>query len=301
MYGVQGLAYGGGWPERMLLSATGAGAGAAIVLLVLTLALAAGLAVFANALELFDRRVYLPALLLPMFLAVAFAQRWLDGAMLSIPLVLWAHYRAASATGNSQVYGAFFEAGLLVGVAAFIWLPAGFFVVSIIAAMNVSRAFDWREQVLVFFGLGVVLWLTMGVGALLDTALWSWGSVLRPHAWAMPAPGKVYITALAVLVLPWLLLATRTAINLDKRSIMRQRNARASFFAFTMACGALIGAEMVLNGAFPPVLAAVPLAVWCSYALVHVRRAWLAEVVVMALWALGLWAQWYMPANFAIP
>ena len=89
------------------------------------------------------------------------------------------------------------------------------------------------------------------------------------------------------------LVAVPVLAGVYQRSVMREKNARASFLAFAFACLLLLGFAAVLGHALPAVLVACPLAVVLSYPLQVTRRLWLAELAVYALLVAAVAGPWW--------
>jgi hypothetical protein len=260
--------------------------------------LVAGLSVQLNALanntDMVDRRNHLTALLFALLLAAFDRTALLDPALLGMPLVLLALYRTWSVSGRSGARGELFDAGVLIGLAALFYLPYLFLVVVVWASVSVMRPFDWREYVLPALGAVVVIFLCWGVLHLSGHTPWTplftiadLGRALEP----IPSPrGQRWLVN--ALLLPLLLVAIYKFTGSFQRSIMRVRNVRSSFLALCAATAVIMGGVWALNGAFPPVLLAVPFAVVVSHAFMGERHGWLSGSSMVALFALAMWVQW---------
>lgn len=263
---------------------------------VLSSLVAVQLAFLANNAELLGRRNHLPALLFLLLLATLgdgtpFEPMGAGGAMAGMPLVVRAMARTLSISNAGKALAALFDAGILLGLATLFYLPYAFLLAAVWAAVSVIRPFAWRDHLVPLLGLLVILYLAWAVLLLLDhhwepffTVVQGLRPVQAPHrAWEW-----IFIPLLTLLVGA----ALPAYASTYARGVMREKNLRASFMAFFAGSGVVIVFVHVLDGSFPAVLLAAPMAVFCSHALLGTKRAWLSEGAVLLLLALGLWSQW---------
>ena len=247
-----------------------------------------------NESDLFVRRNHLPALLLPLILAL-FPQGLVpDPQLAGMPFVLWAMRRLWATQSDTRMLGPLFDAGLLIGLAAMFYLPYAFLVVVLWSSLAVMRPFHWREYVVPLLGLTLMLFLLWGALHVFAPGVWdpsaSWRPANPPAKLAAPHWLRgVLLSALAVIFLAsgGFVFAAGYA-----RGIMREKNTRASFLAFTFTCGLLALFNWLVEGRVPPVLVAVPVAVFLSWPLLQAKRIAWAEVGVIAIIALGAWGRW---------
>lgn len=268
------------------------------VFTVLSFLLVAGLSLqlnfTVNESELFERRNHLPALLLPLLLSL-FPQGLVpDPTLAGMPFVLWAMRRLWATQGDARILGPLFDAGLLIGLAAVFYLPYAFLVVVLWSSLAVMRPFHWREYLLLLLGLVLMFFLIWGALHLLAPGVWnpsaSWRPAIAPAKLTAPHWLRgVLLTALAFifLVSGGFVFAAGYA-----RGIMREKNTRASFLAFTFTCGLLALFNWFVEGRVSPVLVAAPVAVFLSWPLLQARRIAWAELGVIAIIALGAWGRW---------
>ncbi|MBP7409236.1 MAG: hypothetical protein KA941_10800 [Flavobacteriales bacterium] len=269
------------WPRHLL----------AILLVV---ALAVQLTSVVNGLELMDRRNHLVALLFPVLLAGLGGVSIYEPALLGMPLVLFALRRTWSISNTGGVLGVLFDSGFLLGIASLCYLPYAFVLVVVWASVSVIRPFAWREYILPTLGLALVFYLAWAMLNLMDRTPWQpLLTITRFNATAAtmlhPTAARAGFWSITGLVLLVAIMAFFTGYA---RSVMRGKNLRSSFLAFTTALGVLAVLLGFLNRGFPSVLAATPLAVLCSYALLTPKRPWLAEVSVLLMVGLALWVRW---------
>ncbi len=247
-----------------------------------------------NESELFERRNHLPALLLPLLLSL-FPQGLVpDPALAGTPFVLWAMRRLWATQGDARILGPLFDAGLLIGLAAVFYLPYAFLVVVLWSSLAVMRPFHWREYLVPLLGLVLMFFLVWGTLHVFAPGLWnpsaSWRPAVPPAKLSPPHWLRgVLLSALALifLVSGGVVFAAGYA-----RGIMRQKNTRASFLAFTFSCALLALFNWFVEGRVPPVLVAVPVAVFLSWPLLQARRITWAELGVIAIIGLGAWGRW---------
>ena len=248
----------------------------------------------ANESELYERRNHLPALLLPLLLALMPQGFVPDPALVGMPFVLWALRRLWASQAQHRILGALFDAGMLSGMAALFHLPYAFLVVVIWASLAVMRPFNWREYLMPVVGVATIFFFAWGTMQLFDLSMDTIRS-LRPST---SIAGQVqaahwFFTALRAVVL--LVFIGAGAMSFAKaygRGVMREKNTRASFLSFVFA-SALLGAfGWLINGVVPPIIVAVPLAVFLSWPLLHARKIRWAEAGVFALLGLAIWARW---------
>lgn len=266
---------------------------AALTGVLATLALGLQLDRLANDRELFERHHHLPALLFPLLLAMGPLRMAPDPALLGMPAALQALRITWGTQGRTRALGPLFDAGCLIGVAALLYFPYAFLVVVLWASAAVMRPYGWRDYVVPLLGAMVVLMVVWGVVALTGVATWAPMGTL-----ALRTPGPLVLHALRdrvapTLVAALLLVAMPVLARVYQRSIMREKNARASFLAFAFACLLLLGFAAVLGHPLPAVLVACPLAVVLSYPLQATRRLWLAELAVAALLVAAVAGPWW--------
>lgn len=263
----------------------------------LAIAVAAGLAVLlastANNAELFDRRNRMPALLFVLLLGTVPGPLFQPALIGALPLV-FAFRLVWAIQGRPTVIGALFRSGMLVGLAALFYFPYAFMVVPVWAAVSVARPFNWREYAMPLAGTLLVFYFCWGV---LRLGGWTPMEPVRsmvPAAHPALSGGRKAVLLLLVLV-PLALSAVLGFFRSYQRAIMRMRNTRSAFLALCWSLLAIIGLEMWVNGTFPVALLSMPLSVVLSYPLMNMHRAWLAEMALLALLALGCAAQWTTP------
>jgi len=261
--------------------------------LLLTAALALQMDNLANRTGLFDRPNHLVALLMPLTVVLGPNGGWADPALLGLPFVIWSMARAWSVQGRATALGVLFDAGLLLGAATLWYVPYGFMVVAIWAAVAVMRPFHWREYVLPVLGLAVVLLLAWGVHRLFDARPWHpLRTIATGAAQAVEHRSALWLLFMLLVVLPLVIAGLMAFASLYQRSIMREKNVRSAFLAFSMAMGVLVTFELILNRTFPSALLAGPFAVVMAYGLMRPRRELLAELAVILLVLGGLWVRW---------
>ncbi|MEO8066431.1 MAG: hypothetical protein ABI599_01935 [Flavobacteriales bacterium] len=248
------------------------------------------LASTANNAELFDRRNRLPAILLILLMGLGGGMLFSPALCGMLPL-LFALRRAFAIQGGSNVNGALFNAGVLIGIAALFYLPYGFMVVAVWAAVSVMRPFDWREYAMPLAGAALTFYFCWGVMRLSGVpGMRPFASISEALHPALPT-GKLLALMLVVL-LPFAALGILGYVRSYKGSVMRERNSRSAFLALCWSLLAVIALEAIVHRTFPFVLAAVPFAVLFTYPVLVTRRTWLAEVAFLALLVIGCAVQW---------
>lgn len=261
----------------------------------LVLALSFQLNVVVNNAELFERRNHLPALLLPILLALLPHGLVPDPAFMGLFFVLWALRRIWSLQGRMNVLGTLVDAGLLLGLAALFYLPYAFLVVVAWASLAVMRPFHWREYLMPLLGAAAVFVLAWGGWHLFAPQAWSPVGSLRspdPSPWAIGHGHWMYGVVLVVVMGIMVLAGVYSFTALYRHSIMREKNVRSSFLALVFAVGLLAVFAWLIDGRVPPVLLAMPLAVLLSYPLLRARQVAWAEAGLWALLLLAIWARW---------
>jgi len=253
------------------------------------------LAVLANNAELLGPRTHLPALLFPILLGVLRPGLVLEPALMGMPLVLAAMGRIWSIASGTKVLAALFDAGFLLGLASLFHLPFAFLLVVAWASVSVIRPFHWREYVLPLMGVVLPLYLAWVANSLLEPGAWqpmlTVLSGLPSTARSLHVPATLHWTIRTVLIL-MVLVSLLSYASLYQRSIMREKNLQASFMAFFFASAVLIALSTFMEGSYPAVMLAAPLAVFASHSIRGKRRAWLSEFAVLVLLASALWVQW---------
>lgn len=262
--------------------------------LVLLLGLAHSLNRMANDAELYERRNHLSVLLLPLLLALMPFGLVPGPAFLGVWAVIWALARAWQAMGRKNIRSALFDAGLLLGIAGLFYLPYTFLTVVIWATLAVTRPFSFREYLLPPLGMAVMLFLGWGVLHFIDPGLW--GPVASMHfdgGTPVPSAGHWMYTVILVSVLGVLALSVIVSFTaVYGHSVMREKNIRASFLAFTFAMGLLALFAWWLDRRVPPVLLAVPGALLLAYPLLQAKRTAWADAAIWALLLLAGWGRW---------
>jgi hypothetical protein len=258
--------------------------------------LALQLTYVANESELFERRNYLPALLLPILLGLAPGGLVPDPAMVGMPFVLAALRRIWGSQADHRALGPVFDAGLWIGLATLVYLPYAFLVAVLWASIAVMRPFHWREYLLPLLGVAIVLFLCWGVLQFLDPNSWHVKGSLDIRAAPLSSLARlhwVYGVLLVVLGAIFIVSAAMSFARGYARGVMREKNTRSSFLAFTFACALLVAFGWMLHSSLTPVLWALPLSVFLSWPLLQTRRMLLANLGVMALLLLAVWARWW--------
>lgn len=262
--------------------------------LLLMLALAHRVGRTANDAQLFDRRNHMPTLTLPILLALLPLGLVPDPAFLGMWAVLFALGRVWANMGRTDPMGPLFDAGCLIGIAALFYLPYAFLIVVIWSTLAVNRPFRFRDYAWSAVGLTAVLFMAWGVFHFFDPEAWQPIASMRTAAPALPLVSGHWMYRLLLLVVG-VVLGSATVIFSWKayaHSVMREKNIRASFLAFTFTMGLLALFAWWLDGHVPSVLIAVPAALLLSYPLLNGRRAAWAEAGIWSLLLLALWARW---------
>ncbi len=276
---VQGMLGGYAWAHGLL----------GILLIML---LSVQLAFLVNATEQMDRPNYLAALFVPLLIA-AFGREPLPGpALAGMSFVLLALRRTWSVANVGEALAPLFDAGLCIGIAAMFHLPYAFLLVVVWTSASLIRPFQWREYVLPFLGCAVVFFMAWGLLRLSGHAGWApFLSIPGSTGPVDPDPGpqRVFV----YLLLAGLFIAGGLSFLAGYgRGIMRKKNLRASFLGFAAALGVITLLQYLFDGGAPSILVALPLALFCSYAVQGDRRAWLGEAAVLGLLILAIWGQW---------
>ncbi|HQV51176.1 MAG: hypothetical protein IPF95_05555 [Flavobacteriales bacterium] len=263
-------------------------AGMVVIILV-----AIQLTALVNNSELMLRRNHLPALFFPLLLAAFGDPVPIGPALFGMPFLLFALQRTWSITNMGSALGPLFDAGLLIGIASLFYLPYAFMVVVVWASVSVIRPFFWRDHLVPFLGVAVVLYLAWGILKLMGVEHW------RPLYTIMDRNTlSTHEVVRSQRVLFYFLLAAfigTGALAFAKgygSGVMREKNLRSSFLAYCAATIVLSGLLWMLSKRFPPVIVAVPLAILCGYAVNTNKRAWVGELGVLALGALAVWGMW---------
>lgn len=263
-----------------------------IASMVVVILIAIQLSALVNDAELMQRRNYLPALFFPLLLAAFRDPEPMGPALIGMPFLLFALQRTWSITNMGSVLSPLFDAGLLIGIASLFFLPYAFMVVVVWASVSVIRPFFWRDHLVPLLGVVVVLYLTWGVLKLMGVDHWRplhtimdrnmvGADVLRPQR-------VLYYFLLAA----FLIAGTLAFAKGYGSGVMREKNLRSSFLAYCAATIVLIALLWMLTKRFPPVLVAVPLAIFCGYAVQSGKSAWVGELGILAMGVLAVWAMW---------
>ncbi|MBX2972120.1 MAG: hypothetical protein KF797_03370, partial [Flavobacteriales bacterium] len=118
--------------------------------------------VLMNETELVDRRNHLPALLVPLAVALAVPPGSAGAGFFGLPFVVWAMHRTWSISSGGKALGALFDAGLFIGIAAQLYVPYAFLLVVVWASVSVIRPFQWREYLVPLVGVALVFYMGWG-------------------------------------------------------------------------------------------------------------------------------------------
>ncbi len=279
-------------PVRLLLGLSPWGALAFSMLVVA--GLAHSLNRMANDAELFERRNHLPVLLLPVLLALLPYGLVPGPDFIGMWAVVAAMGRVWTSVGRKNILAAVFDAGLLIGLAGAFYLPYAFLIVVIWATLAVTRPLAWREYVLPALGTALMLFLCWGVVHFIYPPSWKPVASMHFPADLPPLPkdhwmyGVLLVAVLAIVAISVVL----SFAAVYTRSIMREKNIRASFLAFAFATGLLACFAWLLDGRVPPALIAVPAALLLTYPLLPMRRTPWDEAATWSLLLLACWARW---------
>ncbi|MBS1945895.1 MAG: hypothetical protein JST98_12045 [Bacteroidetes bacterium] len=250
----------------------------------------------ANNAELYVRRNHLPALLFPLLLALAPFGLLADPAMVGLWPVLWALGLLWRAVGRANIRGALFDGGLLLGLASLFYLPYGFLIVVLWATLAHTRPLNFREYVLPVAGMAAVLATGWGLVHFLAPGTWHPAASLHfPKDVLAPKEAHWMYRIVLTAVLGALALAAIISFGaMYGRSVLREKNIRASFLAFAFAMALLACFAWWLDRRIPPVLMAAPGALLAATPLLQPqqRGATWADAVPWALLLLACWARW---------
>jgi hypothetical protein len=289
------------WPQGMplyqlFLSLIGpSGWARAITGGLLAALLAVLLNVWANENDLFERRNHLPALLLIPLMALAPMGLALHPATVGMPFVLWALRRVWNRAGDQRLFGALFDAGCLIGIASLFHLSYAFTLVVLWTSLASMRPFKWREYVVPFLALVVVLFIAWGSVHLFAPRNWD---LFRAMHTLPGAPALAYEQHWAFgVVLGTLAVAFGVATALSflrgyGSGVLREKNTRSAFVAFSFTLGLLILFERLLGNPWPAAMIAVPLSVAFAWPILRARTIGWAETGIWVLLLLALWARW---------
>lgn len=264
--------------------------GASVLLIVALLALQ--VAWMMNETELVDRRNHLPALLVPLALALAAHPGNVGAGFFGLPFVVWAMHRTWSISSGGKALGALFDAGLLIGMAAQVYVPYAFLLVVVWASVSVIRPFQWREYLVPLLGCIVAFYLCWGALNLLHVPVLEPLRTVVGSTMGIGRPPAGYGWAVALILVPLLLVAGLRFTAHYGRGVVREQNIRSAFIAFGLTLALLGFLVRLITGRFPVMVLAVPLAMLCTFALIGTRRAWLGEMAVAGLLLLALWLQY---------
>ncbi len=245
-----------------------------------------------NDADLMDQRNHLPALLFPILLAAQSPPGSIGSALYGLPFLIGALHRSWSIKSGGAALGALFDAGFLIGVAAQFYMPYSFLVVVVWASVSVIRPFLWREYLVPLMGLAICFYLTWGMLFLTGHGDWE---PLRTVVHVKPVTlirsagfhGMYFLLLTALFVFSLFGFARQYT-----KGVVREQNLRSAFIAFVVTMGVVIGLVSLLNGWYPSVLLAMPLALLFTFALLGKKRLWAAETAVFALLVLALWMQY---------
>lgn len=263
----------------------------ALVLLTVAL-LALQVTVLMNEAEVVDRRNHLPALLLPLVLALCTAPGSLGPGFFALPFVVWAMRRCWVISSGGPALAPLFDAGLLLGIASQIYVPYAFLVVVVWASVSVIRPFHWREYVVPLLGTALVFYLAWGTVELLHVKS---NSPLRTVVAAMPPAVRWpanYSWTLGLVLLPLVLVSLLRFAGHYGRGVVREQNVRSAFIALVLALCLILSLVRLISGAWAFEIIVVPLSMLCTFAFLGTDRAWVGEAAIACMVLLSVWLQY---------
>ena len=251
------------------------------------------LADLSNRNALLGQRNYLPALYLPILLALWPGGLHVTPALLGMPFVLIAARAMLAPGGRGAALMPLFDAGMLLAVATLFNLSYGFLIVAVWASLSVMRPFQWREYVMPTLGFLVVLFLAWGLLRLWPVVAWDPIASLKagaPRPWVRHWMHDLVLMVWAVFAG---LVFMAHVYGDYSRSVMQAKNIRAAVFALSLSMVLMAGLEMfLLRDRVQAVMIAVPLALLGGHSLSGERTNGWGEAAFWGLLLLALWGRW---------
>ncbi|MCU0432069.1 MAG: hypothetical protein MUC87_01290 [Bacteroidia bacterium] len=230
--------------------------------------------------QLLTKKSWLPALLTVVLGSATADLLQLSAPLLALlPLLLALHVLAGTYRLNSA-FSQVFNSGVLISIAALIYLPAAIFLVFAFAALVLLRPFIWREWMILLFGF-LLPWIYVSVWYYWhdNLAVFYRDLVLQPvlqRDFFLKLPAEAYpLTAIVGLLL---LTAIGRFVAGSGTATMKTRKGISlmNWFLFTGLL-ALLPAQHFGAATLLPVLP--PLAFVTANYFLLARRLWMAEVL----------------------
>jgi hypothetical protein len=241
--------------------------------------------------NLLPRKTYLPALFYLLYTGFCGTLLTLHPVLLANLLLIAASHELFNTYRKDSALSETFNAGMLIGIASLLYLPALFLFLFIWVTLILFRPFIWQEYVVALLGLclpwiyafayffmhGTLSSLTFHLlkGPFREKEILF--PVSRPYIWLYIILGSVVLGALVRIV--------------NSSQVMPLKTKKT--FSLLFWCFLLSGISIYPNSIIGPpalLLTAIPLSVFVSNFFLQIRRAWVAEVLfsLMLLAILGV-------------
>jgi len=241
---------------------------------------------FFNKNEFTEKNTALPGLVYVILAAGFIAVKGLSPLLFANLFILLALRRIMQAYGEHVAYGAAFEVGLLLGIAALFYPPVVFLLVFIWIALGILRTFNWREWMLPLVGFTVpcmfaVAWLLHYPDPLIMNRLFLW----EPDSAFFFVSENIAVEWSAIVILALLSLVSIYHIAQGiLHSAMRGKKSKQTLVVFSLFMLGIYIFSLSRDGDnFRLLNLALPLSLLFSLYFARSKRTFLANLLLYAL------------------
>ncbi len=153
--------------------------------------------------EIISKTNFLPAFFYILFAFSATAKNSLEPILIANLFVLAALYFIINSYREEHALPDFFNAGLCMGLASFFYIDYIIIFPILFVALPILRAFNWREWVVLLFGLTLPLFMYMCICYLSNKSIFTFYDMMKEaiHQIQMPVISEFYIGFLTISIL----------------------------------------------------------------------------------------------------
>ncbi|MDQ3192833.1 MAG: DUF6427 family protein [Bacteroidota bacterium] len=235
--------------------------------------------------EMLKPRTNLPALMYIVIMSCITELQMMHPVIFANLFVLFAVQRISKVYLQKTVYSHMFDAGTLIAVASFFYFPAIVFFLFIWGSLIVTRTFIWREYIIALIGLLLpyifIATFYYWKGQLFNLIQEKFSSDLNPANIVLPELIPTdYALVVSLLILFGLSLLTMFKIISNNVLRIQYLLKGLVLLLFTGIAAILFDNSRNLQTI---ALAAIPFAVFTGNYFLHLKRKWLAELILIGL------------------
>lgn len=245
-----------------------------------------------NAQKMMTRPNYLVAMSYMLMTSLIVEWNYFSAPLLINSLLIWIFYRMNSLLSTNKPGTVIFNAGLVMGIVTLLYQPAIVFVLFLLLAFFIMRAFRIREWLIGLLGvttpyyfLGILLYLTNQ---------WDWKKLQPDISFSLPPmPSSIFITiSIILLVLPFIIGGYFVQNNLSKMFIQVRKS-----WSLLLVCLIISTLIIVVNGGTNYVnwlLCVVPLAAFHGAAYFYPANRVFPLVMHWIIFAYAMYVNYWL-------